>query len=185
MSYFTDATEVEKTETYLIYVLTKDLAKEFQKEITKIWNLVPLSNHGINDILLEKKGDKVYLGKWQHSLVMLSPDRKEVYGFVVVYEREGENNDIYPTDSLHLKSLSISEEHQRQGFGRKLVSRWLTYNKEVGYSHLKGKLAYSTQTNGVEWNAHVQKFYQSFGFKMIGSKQYENKIDNVYFIYPW
>ena len=143
MTYFTGAKEIEKTEIYSIYTLTKELAKKFQKEITEIWNLVPLSSHGVNDILMEEKGGKPYLGKWQHSLIMLSPDREEVYGFIVGYEREEESNDIYPIDSLHLKSLSIAKEHQRRGFGRELLSAWLKHNRELGYLYLKGNFVFS------------------------------------------
>lgn len=176
--------EIVQTEMYSIYLLTKELAKKFQREITQIWNLVPLANHKISDILQEEKNGKHYLGKWKHSLIMLSPDKVEVYGFIVGHERRAESNDVYSTDSLHLKSLSISQKYQKQGLGRKLLETWLNYSRQLGYLHLSGKFVFSAQTNGAAWNAHVQNFYQEFGFVKTGSKKYQNKIDNVFLLDP-
>lgn len=174
-------TPIAQINSFSVYKLTKKVAKQFQYEITQIWNLIPLSDHGINDILKEESDGKPYIQKWEHSLIVLSSDTTKVIGFIVGYERPKETKPPYLKDSIHLKSLSIAVEYQNQGLGRKLVQTWLDYNKKVGYLNLRGKYAYSVQTNSAEWNLHVQKLYQSFGFQKVGTKQYPDKLDVVYF----
>lgn len=174
--------QIAKIENCSVCLLTKEVAKQFQKEITSIWNLIPLSNHGVNDILKEKNDGQSYLGKWKHSLLLLNVSKTEVIGFIVGYERKAEDNNHYPTNSLHLKSLSISKHHQQKGLGKKLVRIWLDYTKQVGFIYLKGRLEFSTQTNSATWNVHVQKFYESFGFKKTGIMHFENKTDFIYYL---
>lgn len=165
-----------------VYLLDKQVAKKYAEDITKIWNLIPLSNHAPEDILQESSGSSQYYGKWEHSLIVLDEKTEQVVAFVVGYERAAEKNQLYTKDSLHLKSLSVANNYQNQGIGRKLITIWLAHNRQEGFHHLTGKLIFSTQTNSAEWNIHVQKFYESFEFTKIGLKQYSNKTDVVYFL---
>lgn len=167
---------------YPIYILSKDLAEKYKNEITDLWNLIPLSNHSPEDILKEGKNNQKYYGKWEHSLIVLSEDLQEVVAFIVGYERKAENNEQYPHDSLHLKSISVNENYQKQGIGKKLIKFWLKFNQEIGFKHLQGDFVFSVQTNGAEWNKYVQDFYQSIGFIQTATKKYENKEDNIYFL---
>ena len=157
--------KVSQINNFPVFLLDKEAAQKYQQQITDIWNLIPLSNHGIEDILKEESGGKPYIGKWQHSLVVLSEDEKDVVAFIVGYERQAEDNEQYPKDSLHLKSISVSTDYQKQGVGRKLVDIWLDYNQKLGYQDLGGDFIFSVQTNSADWNEHVQKFYESFGFQ--------------------
>lgn len=166
---------------YPILPLTKDLADKFKHQIVEIWNLIPLSKHQPDDILQEGDGEKVYLGKWEHSLIVLDQDQNEVVAFIVGYERPAEANLEYPKPSLHLKSLGVAKKYQQHGIGRKLVDTWLKFNSDIGYKHLPGELQFSTQTNGADFNQHVQRFYESFGFQKTAEKDYPNKHDFIYY----
>lgn len=43
---------------YPVVALTKSQAEKYQQEITDIWNLIPLSQHAIGDILQEESEGK-------------------------------------------------------------------------------------------------------------------------------
>lgn len=174
--------EISKIGNYPVYLLNKNVAEKYKEQITIIWNLIPLSNHAVNDILKEESESGKYNGKWIHSLIVLDLEKKHVIAFIVGYEREGGKEEAYPKDSMHLKSISVHNAYQNQGIGRKLVKLWLDYNKKSGFNFLKGDLIFSVQTNSADWNNHVQRFYESFGFKKTATKKYENKLDNVYFL---
>jgi ribosomal protein S18 acetylase RimI-like enzyme len=174
--------KISQINNYPVFILTKELAKKYQKQITEIWNLIPLSNHSIDDILLESKGTRINWGKWQHSLIVIDQEEEKVIAFIVGFEREAEDNDQYPQDSLHLKTISVSKDYQKQGIGRKLTQVWLDFNKVQGFKHLDGNFSFSVQTNGADWNKHVQDFYTSFCFKQTGTKEYKDKTDNIYFL---
>lgn len=173
---------IERNDGLVFGLLDRQTALQHQHALTEIWNLIPLSHHAPEDILQENSGDTQYLGKWEHSLIVLDEKTQQVVAFIVGYERAAEENQLYTKDSLHLKSLSVAANYQNKGIGRKLITTWLAHNRQEGFHHLAGKLIFSTQTNSAEWNTHVQKFYESFGFTKAGLKEYSNKIDVVYFL---
>lgn len=173
---------VSEIEGLNVYLLDKSLAEKYKEDITPIWNLIPLSNHLPDDILEESSGSRQYYGKWSHSLIVIEPSTDRVIAFIVGYEREAEENNEYPKDSLHLKSLSVDSNYQNRGIGKKLVKLWLDFNRKQGFLHLSGNIVFSTQTNSADWNNYVQKFYESFGFEKTATKSYDNKVDNVYFL---
>lgn len=174
--------EISRINNHPVFTLTKELAKKYQREITDIWNLIPLANHPVEDIIKENKGDRIYYGKWQHSLIVLDKKEKEVIAFIVGHERKAENNKQYPKDSLQLKTISVNQNYQKQGIGRKLITIWLDFNRKQGFKHLSGEFTFSVQTNNEDWNRYVQDLYKSFGFKQTAIKEYKSKTDNIYFL---
>ena len=74
----------------------------------------------------------------------------------------------------------MSKNFQGKGLGKFILQIWIDQCKEKGFLELNGKLRLSVQTNKEDWNRHVQKLYESFGFKKISEKQYGNRSDNVY-----
>lgn len=169
---------------YQVFRLTRELADEYKYQITDLWNLIPLSQHGVDDILQEESKGSIYFHKWDHSLLVLTKDSATVVAFIVGYERPGIAGTPYERDSIHLKSISVSQEFQKQGIGKLLLKLWLKFNREQGYKKLTGSLLFSVQTNSAEWNQRVNDFYQAAGFTFVGSKEYPNKIDNVYYLDP-
>jgi GNAT superfamily N-acetyltransferase len=70
-----------------------------------------------------------------------------IAGFVHVLELDGH---------AHLEQLSVSPEHARRGYGRKLVEAAMTYARDRGHDRM------SLRTfAGVPWNA---PFYERLGF---------------------
>lgn len=173
---------IEHIHNFPVVALTKNQAKKYQQQITDIWNLIPLSQHSIDDILQENNEGKEYYGKWEHSLLVLNESLDEVVAFIVGYERPAESNTEYPKTNIHLKSLSVAKQYQRQGIGKQLVQLWLDSNKKIGYKHLDDILMFTVQTNGADFNKHVQKFYESFGFEKTAEKVYPNKTDFIYYL---
>ena len=100
---------------------------------------------------------------------------------IIGYEREREGNAQYPRNSIYLSDFAVSQDFQKQGLGKFLVQCWLEYNTKIGFLELEGDLAFSVQTNSAAWNAHVQNMYESFGFRRIAEKQYENRVESVFF----
>ena len=167
---------------YPVVTLTRSQAEKYQQEITDIWHLIPLSQHTIGDILQEESEGKTYIGKWAHSLFVLNQSMNDVLAFIVGYERTAEHNHGYPKTSIHVKSISVAHQYQNQGIGKQLVQIWLDFSTGVGCKHLDAKLEFSVQTNGADFNKHVQRFYESFGFRKTAEKVYPNKTDLIYYL---
>lgn len=161
--------------------LTKEVAVAYSNSICTALDGIPLVEpHTPEQILSETKGDRVLWHKWQHSLIAL---HESIFaGVIIGYERESEGTAQYPRNSIYLSDFAIAVDYQQQGLGRLLVEEWLEHNWQVGFAQLTGNLCFSVQTNAAEWNRHVQKLYESFGFKRIAEKQYENRTDIVYWL---
>lgn len=168
---------------FKIIPLTRSLAKQYAGDICQSLDQIPnVDPHTPDQLLQEKKGDRVLYKKWDHSFILLRLGK--FVGVIIGYERKSESNDQYPHNSIYLNHLAIAKEFQRQGLGRYLIQEWLTRNKKIGFLELKGKLRFSVQTNKETWNQHVQSLYESFGFKKVSEKVYGNRTDNVYLLNP-
>lgn len=162
--------------------LTKMLAEKYAEDIVTALDQIPMTDsHTKDKLLADKKGDRILYAKWEHSLIALD-DKNSFAGIIVGYERKSEGNEQYPYNSIYLNDLAVGVNFQKRGLGRVLVNEWLKFNKKVGFKELDGSLRFSIQTNKADWNLHVQKLYESVGFKKIAEKAYDNRIDNVYFL---
>lgn len=168
---------VKNINNYRIISLTKNIAKDNISDILKIINQIPLVDYDKEQILADGKGDRLFYGKWEHSLIMFDDSRP--IGVILGYERKNENTQQYPINSIYISELGISIDYQNQGLGRILVQTFLDYNKEIGFKYLDGQLCFSVQTNFAEFNKHVIDLYTSFGFKQRSLKQYDNRLDTV------
>jgi ribosomal protein S18 acetylase RimI-like enzyme len=173
---------VHTFKNFTIYLLSPNLLKKYADEITFAMDQIPSGNpHTLDVLLAETKGSRILHKKWQHSLIALD-EHQQFAGIIIGYEREKEANEYYPFNTLYLNSLAVSPTVQKQGLGRFLVQFWLEYNRKLGFIDLDGELHFATQTTAADWNHHVQTLYESFGFKKIATKQYENRTDNVYLL---
>jgi len=167
--------EVGKINKFSVYRLTKKLAEKHVLVIVKMADQIPLVSYTKEKILAENKNDRIFYGKWDHSLVVF--DKNKPIAFIIAYERKAEGNNQYPKNSLYISELSVLKAYQRQNIGRQLVKLFLELNKKLIY--LKGKMIYNIQTNSADWNQHVQAFYKSFGFKCRARKKYSDGIDMI------
>ena len=162
---------------YTAIPLTRELATSHADALALLASQIPQVEYSPNDILAEQKSDRELLNKWQHSLVVMDGDVP--IAFVMGYERRAEGNTQYPTDTLYISELAVAETHQQQGIARSLLQQFFEYNGSVGFLTLDGDLNYSIQTNSAEWNEHVVKLYESFGFKQRAMTEYPNRTDVV------
>lgn len=159
--------------------LDQDFAKKHLARLYELLQLIPDVRYRPEDLLAVVKPDgRDMHAKWQHSFAALDGDK--LVGFVMAFERAAEANEWYPTNSLYISELAVDPAYQRHGVGHHLVTTLLEQVKVQGWRELTGPVVFSTQTNAADWNAPVRDFYESFGFQVIGQKQYDNRTDLVF-----
>lgn len=161
--------------SFAVYVLERGIAEKYATKIAQLVDAIPLVNYTEKEVLAESKEERKFLGKWEHSLVVLNNDNP--IAVIIGYERRAEGNKQYPMNSLYISELAVDETYRGKGIARELIQFFLKFNKEL--KSLDGEMAYSVQTNSADWNNHVVRLYESFGFKKIATKQYDNRTDVV------
>jgi len=169
-------TEINK---FPVYILDKKIATKYAKEIAELADQIPLVNYSEKEILAESKGERIFHGKWERSLIVFDGDMP--IAVIIGYEREGEDNGQYPENSLYISELAVDKNYQKQGIARALLKKFLEHNKK--FLHLDGRMIYSVQTNFADWNNHVRKLYKSFGFRKVATKKYDNRADVILRLY--
>lgn len=164
-----------KINNFPAYILKKDTALKYATDIARLVDQIPLVDYSEKEVLAEAKGDRIFHGKWEHSLIVF--DGEKPIAVMMGYERKAEKNDQYPENSLYISELAVDENYQRQGIAKKLVELFLKYNQK--FNHLEGEIVYTIQTNSAGWNEHIQDLYKSFDFKQIAKKEYKNRTDVI------
>lgn len=165
-----------------VAALSPNLVKVYSREIIESLDQIPLTNsHSLTGLLAMEKPERPFLEKWRHSLIALDEQDRYI-GIAIGYERASEENELYPAHSIYLNDFAIHPEFQRQGLGKKLLLEFLAHNRRVGFLVLTGDVAFSVQTNAAAFNTHVQRLYESVGFKSIAQKVYDNRVDLVYWL---
>ncbi len=85
---------------YIVYKLDKDIATLCIKQITNLVNDIPLVEYKEQDILADYKKDRIFYGKWEHSLIVF--DNKTPIAIIIAYERQSENNNLYPQNTIYI-----------------------------------------------------------------------------------
>jgi ribosomal protein S18 acetylase RimI-like enzyme len=156
---------------YIVYKLDKDIARIYSNQITDLANEIPLVDYREIDILADYKKDRIFYGKWEHSLIVF--DNKTPIAIIIAYERQSENNNLYPQNTIYISELAVKSNYRREGIARQLLKLWLELN--IKFYHLKGSVNYSIQTNSADWNQYVINLYTSSGFVNYGMKEYPNR----------
>lgn len=158
-----------------IVPLTKVLAEQRQDEIAALLALIPLVEYTRANVVAEHKGDRVFFGKWDHSLAVV--DGEKIIGVLMAYERASEAGTLYADNALYISELAVDPAYRGQGIARRLVEKF--FERSATFTHLTGEAVYMVQTNGANWNIPVLRLYEKFGFKKVGEKVYENRTDVV------
>lgn len=166
---------MKKIDTYKVVRLNKELCEKKLEEILNLLKLIPESNYKKEDILSEKKGERVLLGKWEYSLLVL--DREKVIGVLIAYERAREENGLYNENCFYINEVAVLSEYKGQKIGKSLLKIFIE-NVEK-YNYLDGELKIRIQTTNSDKNKKVIDLYKSVGFKKIGIKTYPSKEDIV------
>lgn len=170
-----------KYKEFHLVPLTKALVEKYSAEICQALNQIPLVGpYTLERVTAESKGDRIFYKLWEHGLLALKGD--DFAGIVMGYERKAEGNEQYPHHSIYMSEFAVAQQYQKHGLGKFLVKAWLDFNRTKGFLELAGPLQFSLQTNSADWNLHVQKLYESFGFQKTATKTYDNRVDNVYFL---
>lgn len=165
---------------YKIVTFTKQLAIKHQLALTSLLRLIPQVEYDDNYILLEEKSGRAFLGKWEHSLIALDINNNPI-AVLIAYERKLESNGLYPVNTLYINEVCVSPVFQGQGIAKALLTAFINKGKK-GFKYLKGDVIFAVQTNSAYWNKNVQELYAKFGFRKVGEKVYDNRIDNIYFL---
>ena len=147
-------------------------------ELLALARQIPEAPWTAEDIVGTRKADgRIEYAKWQHTFALMQGEA--IAGFVMAYERAAESNANYPINSLYITGLAVRPESQRQGYARQLMRAILEPVLANGFSELSGPTIFTLQTNAADWNVPVRTFYESLGFRVVGSKQYDNRTDVV------
>lgn len=172
--------KIHSAQSFKIHQLTRTLAEKYLEDIISALDLIPeVDPHTQDDVLFENSRGRILHAKWDHSLVALT-EHDAFAGIIIGYERESEENEQYPSHCVYISGLAVCKNFQGKGLGKFILQTWIDQCKEKGFLELNGKLRLTVQTNKEDWNRHVKKLYESFGFKKIAEKKYGNRIDNVY-----
>lgn len=166
---------LELNNKYKVFLLSKELCIEKIEEIVNLLKLIPYSNYTKDDILAEKKEDRVLYGKWEHSLIMMDSD--EIVGILIGYEREKEENDLYGDNCFYINEIAVSRKYKGKELGKYLLNYFIESVKE--YKYLKGEIKIRIQTTNSKENKKVIELYERVGFKKVGIKKYLLKEDIV------
>lgn len=160
--------------------LTPQIVRAYSHQIIEALDQIPQTDpHSLEQLLCERKADKILRAKWKHSYIALDSDGTFA-GVIIGYERDKEDNTYYPMRSIYLSSLAISKKYQQKGLGKRLIQYWVQKAFEVGFIELSGPVELRVQTNRASWNEHVQRLYESCGFSEVGQKEYANRVDSIY-----
>lgn len=163
-------------ENFEVFRLTKDFAEQHIDVLTNLVNKIPLVEYTQEHILAESKEERIFFGKWDHSLVVV--DQENPIACIIAYERKSESNNQYPNNSLYMSELAVDQRYQKMGIAKSLLNLFFQVNTKFKY--LEGPITYAVQTNEAPWNIHVENLYRSFGFQPIGKKQYNNRTDIIF-----
>lgn len=164
-------------DSYKVVSLDKDFAKLYLASLVLLFNQIPKVLYLPEDILSERKGERLFYEKWSHGIALL--DGSQLIGALLAYEREGEKNEQYPENTLYISEFAILDSYQKKGLGKKLLQVFLENNRKKGFLFLQGSFTISVQTNSGNFNGHVVRLYESLGFTFRAYKQYENRKDIV------
>ncbi|MFP4622092.1 MAG: GNAT family N-acetyltransferase [Bacteroidales bacterium] len=160
---------------YSIYSLDKETALRHIDSILRLVNYIPMKDYTREEILAESKDGRPLYGKWEHSLIAFYGSKP--IAVLIAYEREAETHPSYRENSIYISELAVDEAYRRKGIARKLLK--LFFQHSTHFLYLIGEPVYTIQTNSEAWNEPVQKLYESFGYKPVGYKKYENRTDVI------
>jgi ribosomal protein S18 acetylase RimI-like enzyme len=167
--------QIGSINTYTVIALTQEIAENYTKEISELASQIPKVDYTEADILAESKGERIFYGKWEHSLIVFCGGSP--IAVLIAYERKGEGTEQYPVNSIYISELAVQVDYQKQGIARGLLRIFLDHSKN--FKFLEGDLIFTVQTNCADWNKHVCKLYESFGFQSVANKKYENREDFI------
>ena len=167
---------VGQINNFLVLRLTKEFAKKHIIALTALANQIPLIKYTLDNIIAESKEERLFLKKWEHSLVVVHDNQP--IACLIAYERKAESNDQYPENSIYISELAVDSRYQKQGIAKSLLHLFFKIN--TSFRKLDGSIIYTVQTNAAPWNKHVRDLYISFGFQPTGKKQYSNRTDMIF-----
>lgn len=168
---------LENYKNFSLYSLDKETAEKYQNEILEMLNLIPKANYKFSDIVAEKKGERNFFEKWNHSLIVFDRIKNIPVGILIGYEREKESNCLYKENCFYINEIAINPNYQGYGIGKYLMEYFIKSKKD--FLSLSGDLIFKIQTEDSFENKKVIDFYKSLGFKEIGKKEYPSKFDLV------
>lgn len=158
--------------------LSKAEAEARAQDLAGLLSRIPKVPHSPEDVLQESKGDEIFVGKWDESLIAMSGDR--VVGVLLTHVRRP-RPPTYPATCFYLAGIAVAADMERQGIGSAMIRTWLDNTARSPLMEAEQVERYAVQTNAAPFNAGVRKLYESFGFAVHTTKDYDNRTDVVMF----
>ncbi len=89
------------------------------------------------------------------------------------------NNFRYPAALFYLDHLAVRPEFQRGGLGSQLMDAWLVRTRHIAVPEDFDRIDWALEKRGTKETAHVRRFYEKYGFVVVGHRQYGSHNDAV------
>jgi uncharacterized protein (UPF0276 family)/ribosomal protein S18 acetylase RimI-like enzyme len=192
--------------------LTKEFASKHAKRLIELQNTIPDVNWVKGQLLAEEwkatdtwaRGDKVFLGKWEHSVVAVDSlgnpvglllayerpfnwdqDMRISTGHKVSYEIDDEMKKVGKR-SLYIHGFVCDENYQGMGIGAMMMREVAGNLLKNGYYHLKKDSEHVITLKFDKNSLYLSKVYKKLGFKEVGETitvYPEGQADHKDFIY--
>lgn len=155
---------------YRMFSLTKEYARNNIQRLLYLHNLIPFVNWSDKELLSDKIGQRTFHNKWLLSVGIVNSENNLI-SFMLVYERFNESN--HPFHSLYLHRMAIDPFSRSKGIGKQVFRNYIS----TAFNELPEIHFITLQTNNVNENQWVVKFYQSLGFQCHSIVHYPEKDD--------
>jgi GNAT superfamily N-acetyltransferase len=160
--------------------LTLPLACERAADLLLAHNLIPFQRWGTQELLAESDERRTFRGKWDVSRVAIA-NNGDTVGFCIGFELEPDFK-FYHEPCFYLHRLAIVPAYQGRGIGALLQAETVVGCFIRGFMCVGGPLdpvVLYGQTDSTENNRKVLLFYKAAGFRVVGQKPYESRIDTI------
>lgn len=153
--------------------LSKQFCCEHCEELLSLINIIPFTTWTYEDLI---ENDRDYFkNKFNYSYVV-KDDTNNIIGILISYFRIADSKHIF--DSVYIHKFAIHPKYQKKGVGTAVLQNFI----KKTFEEIPWLLNISIQTNDIDVNNHVIKFYRDIGFKDMYKIPYSNKID-ILFLY--
>jgi len=174
--------------------LTKEFAEEHVDKLIELQNTIPDVKWVPDQLLCEKwnngdygrkNGEKIFFGKWKHSVVAVDGSGEPV-GLLLAYERPADEEiKKIGKRSLYIHGFARDVKYKGMGIGAMMMREVAGNLLKKGYYHMKKDNDPVITLKFDKNSSYLRKVYEELGFKCVGESltEYEEGEDHNDFNY--
>ena len=182
-----------QTSPLILQPLTKEFAEKHIDKLIELQNTIPDVNWEPSQLLRDRwddgdygrSGEKVFLAKWEHSIVAVD-DAGNPIGLLLAYERPAdEEMKKVGRGSLYIHGFAVDPQWQRRGVG-KIMMRQVAKNLiDNGFQKIDKDKDPVITVKLDKNTSYLKEVYESFGFEYVDEKvtKYKEGNDHDDYIY--